>query len=237
MVVMSLFFASRSSGLSSGIAGEKITSWQPSGIFLASCPFCTVIFESLRLLVVSFVFRSEPLIFFPRCFKICASEEAPIPPIPTKWMMFWLSILLDEGKFIKENFFIYFAVKASNSTNLTKFVLIMEFVLVAYLLYSLTKNVYNSYQVDKYIVTFEEDNLGLTLENQQKMDDYLYFTSDEYIDKIAKQNLGLVNRGEKVIILSEDNFGLPGDEYEDEYDFATFEDKKNPQLWLEFFFY
>ena len=40
------------------------------------------------------------------------------------------------------------------------------------------------------------------MENKQKTEDYLYFTSDEYIDKIAKQNLGLVNQGEEVIILS-----------------------------------
>jgi len=62
-----------------------------------------------------------------------------------------------------------------------------EFLLVAYLIYSLTKNVYNSYQVDKYIEAFETENAQIEEENRQKTEDYLYFTSEEYIDKIAKQ--------------------------------------------------
>ena len=41
-----------------------------------------------------------------------------------------------------------------------------------------------------------ENNL-IELENRQKTEDYLYFI-EEYIDKIAKQNLGLVNSGEEL---------------------------------------
>src|SRR3989338_10453417 len=92
----------------------------------------------------------------------------------------------------------------SHTSSFTKFIIIFEFILVSYLLYSLTKNVYNSYSVDKYIETFEHENAEIEEENRQKNEDYLYFTSEEYIDKIAKQNLGLVNPGEEVIILSPD---------------------------------
>ena len=90
----------------------------------------------------------------------------------------------------------------SHTSSVTKMIIIVEFFLVAYLIYSLTKNVYNSYQVDQYIEEFEYNNMQIEIENKQKTEDYLYFTSDEYIDKIAKQNLGLVNQGEEVIILS-----------------------------------
>lgn len=92
----------------------------------------------------------------------------------------------------------------SYTSNFTKLIIIIEFVLVSYLLYSLTKNIYNSYQVDQVIESFQKENARIEEENQKKNEDYLYFTSEDYIDKIAKQNLGLVNRGEEVIILAQD---------------------------------
>ncbi|MFA6991690.1 MAG: septum formation initiator family protein [Candidatus Gracilibacteria bacterium] len=125
----------------------------------------------------------------------------------------------------------------SNSTGITKFIIIVEFFLVAYLLYSLTKNVYNSYQVDKYIETFESENSQLETENKQKMQDYLYFTSEEYIDKIAKQNLGLINPGEEIIVVAADlNPSKNIDDELEDGDFATKPEPSNPQKWVEFFF-
>lgn len=126
----------------------------------------------------------------------------------------------------------------SHTSGLTKVVIIVEFLLVSYLLYSLTKNVYNSYQVDKYIATFEEDNGKIEAENRQKTEDYLYFTSPEYIDKIAKQNLGLVNRGEEVIILSPEVLDEvnAGGEDEEIGGLAKYAGMSNPRKWWEFFF-
>lgn len=125
----------------------------------------------------------------------------------------------------------------SHTSGLTKFIIIAEFLLVGYLIYSLTTNVYNSYQVDKYIETFEGENAKIAQQNKQKTDDYLYFTSEEYIDKIAKQNLGLVNKGEEVIILSPDAMAqetVTTDEGEDT--FARFAGMSNSQQWWNFFF-
>jgi len=125
----------------------------------------------------------------------------------------------------------------SQSTGFTKLIIIIEFFLVAYLLYSLTKNVYNSYQVDKYIESFESENQLLEQENNQKMQDYLYFTSEEYIDKIAKQNLGLVNPGEEVIVVTPDLPSLTTEDgTENLEDLAKKPEPTNPQKWVEFFF-
>ena len=125
----------------------------------------------------------------------------------------------------------------SHTSSFTKLILIVEFALVSYLLYSLTKNVYNSYRVDQYIASFEAENSSIEEENRQKTEDYLYFTSEEYIDKIAKQNLGLVNPGEEVIVLSSD---ILSDDIEGEDfvggDFAKHEGMSNAQQWWEFFF-
>lgn len=116
-------------------------------------------------------------------------------------------------------------------------IILVEFFLVSYLIYSLTKNVYNSYQVDKYIETFEKENAAIEAENKQKTEDYLYFTSEEYIDKIAKQNLGLVNPGEEVIVLAPDVFVEEATEAEDGYDEAVkYVGLPNYQQWWNFFF-
>ncbi len=129
------------------------------------------------------------------------------------------------------------SIKFSHTSNLTKAIIIVEFVLVGYLIYSLTKNVYESYKIDSLIAEFNEENRQIEEENKQKTEDYLYFTSEEYIDKIAKQNLGLINPGEEVIILADS--GTSSDiELEDEemIDYAKKEELSNSQLWWRFFF-
>jgi len=138
----------------------------------------------------------------------------------------------------------------SNTSSLAKIILIVEFVLVAYLIYSLTKNVYNSYLVDRYIAEYEKENSLIKAENQKKTSDYLYFTSEEYIDKIAKQNLGLVNPGEEVIVVSPDSLNYEAKDTSKNFqdilngnktDFENSNDVKietrsNPRKWWDFFF-
>lgn len=125
----------------------------------------------------------------------------------------------------------------SHTSSLTRVIIIVEFLLVSYLIYSLTKNVYNSYKIDTYIETFRTENERIAKENAQKNDDYLYFTSEEYIDKIAKQSLGLVNPGEEVIVLSEDVLSK-NDEILDgsTSEFAKDAGLSNAQKWWKFFF-
>lgn len=129
------------------------------------------------------------------------------------------------------------STRFSHTSSLTKLIIFVEFFLVSYLIYSLTKNVYNTYKVDKYIETFEKENALIEEENKKKTEDYLYFTSEEYIDKIAKQNLGLVNPGEEVIILSSsalsEEIALEDSEGED---FATYSGISNAKQWWQFFF-
>ena len=98
----------------------------------------------------------------------------------------------------------------SESYNITKIIIIAGLILVAYMIYGLTVSIYQSYQIDQHIANFEEKNEKLRKENLQKLEDYKYYTSEAYIDKIAKQNLGLVNPGENVIVLNEgESTGLP----------------------------
>ncbi len=125
----------------------------------------------------------------------------------------------------------------SHTSGVTKFIIIIEFLLVTYLIYALTKNVYNSYLIDKYIDTFKGENTRIEQENLQKTEDYLYFTSEEYIDKIAKQTLGLVNPGEEVIIISDDvSLDEPLTDDETGFDLAKYVGMSNSSQWWSFFF-
>jgi len=124
----------------------------------------------------------------------------------------------------------------SHTSSLAKVIIIVEFFLVAYLVYSLTKNVYNSYQVDKTIEAFEAENAQIEEENRQKTEDYLYVTSEEYIDKIAKQELLYINPGEEVIVIIDEDFEDPLPEEELNDDVAKYNGQSNPEKWWEFFF-
>lgn len=119
----------------------------------------------------------------------------------------------------------------------TKIILVSEFILLAYMLYVLSTSLYKSYQVDVFIKSAEEENAKLEHANNLLIEDYEYFSSDSYKEKIAKQNLGLVRPGEEVIILAPDN-----KIYTSEVDRAAaaasqyYNGLSNPRKWYLFFF-
>ena len=120
-------------------------------------------------------------------------------------------------------------------------IIIVEFLVVSYLLYTLTKSVYQSYQIDQDIAGFKKENDLIAAENKQKEDDYSYYSSDAYIEKIAKQNLGLVNPGEQVIVIPNSAAGttgvVGGTPTNDQVDPNTnIQSMSNPQKWWKFFF-
>ncbi len=94
------------------------------------------------------------------------------------------------------------AIKINPTSNIAKLIIVVELILVIYLLNTLTVSVYRGYQIDRVIAEYEAENRRIEDENRQKSEDYDYFSSPNYIEKIAKQNLGLINYGEEVIILS-----------------------------------
>ena len=93
------------------------------------------------------------------------------------------------------------AINFSQSSKFTRTLLIAELLLASYLLYTLTVSVYKSYEIDRHIKDFEEENQRIEEENKQKLDEFEYYTSPAYAEKMAKQNLGLIKPGEQVIII------------------------------------
>lgn len=72
------------------------------------------------------------------------------------------------------------------------------------MLIALTTSQFHSYKVERYIEDFEKQNEELALQNDELRDDYEYFTSPQYQEKIAKQNFGLINPGEEVLFIPAD---------------------------------
>ena len=119
----------------------------------------------------------------------------------------------------------------------TKIVLIGEFILLSYMLYVLSTSLYKSYQVDRFIQQAEQDNVKLAQENASLSDDYDYYRSNAYREKIAKQNFGLVRPGEEVIVLAPDGtkFLTPQEKVlqaNEQYYYSL----SNPRKWFMFFF-
>lgn len=117
---------------------------------------------------------------------------------------------------------------------MAKAVILIGFILVAYMLYALTVEMYQNYQIDRHITAFEAKNDTLKRENAEKIQDLQYFTSEAYIEKIAKQNLGLINPGEEVIVLpaASDTDASVGNDV----DFGSTSSGSNFSAWWRFFF-
>jgi cell division protein FtsB len=119
----------------------------------------------------------------------------------------------------------------------TKIILTVEFILLAYMLYVLSTSLYKSYQVDRFIKQAEFSNKKLEESNLALAEDYEYYRSDAYKEKIAKQNFGLIRPGEEVIILVPEGKGyLTGEERLISANRAYYQSLSNPKKWFLFFF-
>lgn len=126
-----------------------------------------------------------------------------------------------------------------HASQTTKLILIGEFLLVSYLLYALTSYIYKNYQVDYHIKNFQAINEKIERDNRKAAEDLLYFSSRETIEKIAKQDLGLVNPGEEVIVVSDDLLKQPtveSGDFVDSEKLSKYYSLSNPRKWWKFFF-
>lgn len=127
-------------------------------------------------------------------------------------------------------------IKLSPNSNIAKLIIVVELILVIYLLNTLTISVYRGYQIDRVIGEYEKENRKIEDENRKKSEDYDYFTSPNYIEKIAKQNLGLINPGEEVIILAQKDGKLSETNQEEKGPDNRLADMSNANKWWVFFF-
>jgi predicted nucleotidyltransferase len=82
-------------------------------------------------------------------------------------------------------------------------VVILAFVLLLWMFFQYLKVNYDDYNLETYIQNFEKRNKDLAKQIEGQYSDYLYYTSDAYLEKYAKGNLGLRLPGEEVIVFKE----------------------------------
>ncbi len=119
-------------------------------------------------------------------------------------------------------------------------VIVIEIVLLAYMLYVLSTALYKSYQVDTFISTAADENKKLEQQNAMLIEDYEYYGSAAYKEKIAKQNFNLVRPGEEVIVLLPDTSHASTKTTQDDQVYAYtskyYQSLSNPQKWYLFLF-
>lgn len=131
------------------------------------------------------------------------------------------------------------ALRFAQTSHGAKLVIVGLLLLVSYLLFTLTSSVYRSHQLDVVIREFEVENTRIEEEIRNKTEELGYYNSDAYIEKIAKQNLGLVNFGEEVIIIPEEVLDSSSEENAErlaELEETRYESMSNVEKWGQFFF-
>ena len=84
-------------------------------------------------------------------------------------------------------------------------VIIGSFGLFFYMFFALATSIYRDFKLQSQIDRFEEEVNGLAEMTHEKPEDVAYFSSEEYKDRYAKENLNLLNPGEKLIVIPKED--------------------------------
>ena len=106
---------------------------------------------------------------------------------------------------------------------------LLALITVCYLLFVVGKTLYQSYQVRKEIDGMTVEMQTLRESNKKLQADILYYQSDSYKERIARERLGLQKPGEKVIVI------LP-EQKQDVKEKDPYNKLTNPEKWWQFFF-
>jgi len=113
------------------------------------------------------------------------------------------------------------------------------FIFFFYMFFALTTSIYRDYKLESEIEKFEQNIDDLATKARQKPEDVKYFASQEYKDRYAKESLNLLNPGEKLIIIPEQQRVVeqgPVELATDKFDPASVLGKTKPTQWWEYFF-
>lgn len=126
-----------------------------------------------------------------------------------------------------------------NNTFTFQMIVIGGFIFFFYMFFALATSIYRDYKLESEIQKFEADIDNLADMAHMKPEDVEYFASIEYKDRYAKENLNLLNPGEKLIIIPEENLVITKGEVKlmsDKHGLSAVLGKTNPVQWREYFF-
>ena len=108
-----------------------------------------------------------------------------------------------------------------------------------YMFFSLATSIYHDYKLETEISHFEDEINHLADAAGQKPSDLEYLQSEEYKDRYAKENLNLLNPGEKLIILPDPDQNVEQGPVELMTEILSPDsvlNKPNNRQWWEYFF-
>jgi cell division protein FtsB len=115
-------------------------------------------------------------------------------------------------------------------------IIIFGFGAIVYMLFLITTSVYKDYKIEQSLLKIKNENVNLFDENETKKEDLFYFSSAQFKDKFAKQNLGKVNPGEKIIVFAEVEENIFFENPDEEKKKGDITAYPNIEQWYEYFF-
>ncbi|MBN2095970.1 hypothetical protein JW752_01055 [Candidatus Peregrinibacteria bacterium] len=124
-----------------------------------------------------------------------------------------------------------------NRSFVVQLVIVGGFLTFLYIFFALATSIYRDYQLEVNIQKFEDEIAQLAGLANQKPKDVEYFQSVQYKDKYAKENLNLLNPGEKLIIIPQEDRVVKTEKIIiGQYDYPHVLELPNRNQWWEYFF-
>ena len=116
-------------------------------------------------------------------------------------------------------------------------VIVGGFLVFLYIFFALATSIYRDYKLEVNIQQFEDEINRLAEMAKQKPKDIEYYQSEEYKDKYAKENLNLLNPGERLIIIPQEEKIVKSEAVMDRFNYSPHVlELPHRNQWWEYFF-
>jgi len=123
-----------------------------------------------------------------------------------------------------------------NKPFILQLIIVGGFLIFIYIFFALATSIYRDYKLEVNIEKFENTIDNLAKMAKQKPADVKYYQSKEYKDKYAKENLNLLNPGEKLIIIPKEEKIVKSEVVVDKLTNSDILKLPNRNQWWEYFF-
>jgi len=124
-----------------------------------------------------------------------------------------------------------------NRPFILQLVIVGGFLLFLYIFFALATSIYRDYKLEINIQEFKDEIDDLAQMANQKPKDVQYHQSEQYKDKYAKESLNLLNPGEKLIIIPQEDKVVKSEEIIiNRLDYSNILERPNRNQWWEYFF-
>ena len=123
-----------------------------------------------------------------------------------------------------------------NKPFIIQLIIVGGFLVFIYIFFALATSIYKDYKLEVNIETFEDTIDNLAKMAQQKPEDVKYYQSSQYKDKYAKENLNLLNPGEKLIIIPKEEQIIKSEVVINKLASSDILKLPNRNQWWEYFF-